>query len=421
MNSHAKTYFQNRHKAKITLTSHRAACKNGRAATGQGALTTSAYIPTTRTLIVADDLTGACDAAIAFAQRGHRTRVLLREAAWAGNAPDVCAISTGTRDLPLAEALEQLERVLGAAKLDGAPRLLKKIDSVFRGNTVEEIRATVRSYMAELILIAPAYPALGRTSSGGVIHVRDTHGERQIAALEALREVGLNPLHLQPEVATRMNALEIFEAASRQHGGVVYLDAQEQQELELAARVVAALRGRVLWMGAGGLAHALAAASPSHTVELPAVSRGTLLLFAGSDHPVSHRQLAHLRERTAVTVWAPKLGSLDRPAPLGVVLVPVTCGHTTEQEITTLLEKIDPETVSCLFMTGGDTAALVCRALEVDAVDLQVEFAPGIPQGTALGGRFDGRTVVLKSGGFGEDATVSRIVDRFLRRNEVLV
>ena len=80
-----------------------------------------------------------------------------------------------------------------------------------------------------------------------------------------------------------------------------------------------------------------------------------------------------------------------------------------------------PHHVSCLFMTGGDTAALVCRALGIESLDLEIELAPGLPQGTAAGGRFGGCTVVLKSGGFGESSIMSRLVDQFGHRERCVL
>jgi uncharacterized protein YgbK (DUF1537 family) len=63
-------------------------------------------------------------------------------------------------------------------------------------------------------------------------------------------------------------------------------------------------------------------------------------------------------------------------------------------------------------MTGGDTAHFVCRALDIQALHLEREFAPGIPLATAEGGPFDGVSVVLKSGGFGEPDLLCRLLEK---------
>ena len=324
----------------------------------------------------------------------------------------------GTRDLSPEDASEHLAGLTRTPGFACFPRKFKKIDSVLRGNTAHETCTAIRLFGARLSIIAPAYPALGRTSVQGVIHVRDLHGKRQIPALEAFRAANLNPLHLTPDAWQKRGAEEIFELALRQHSGIVYSDAAEQHELGSMVRSAAGQNEDILWIGSGGLAHALAASSPPHVSVPPVAKRGTVLVFVGSDHPVSQRQLAHLREHTDVTVWVPGTRSADAA---GAIVLPVACERTTEREISRFAGQFQTASISCLFMTGGDTAALVCRALEIQALDLHVEFAPGLPQGIAVGGRFDGHTVVLKSGGFGEAATVSRVVHQFSRRSEVFV
>ena len=92
-----------------------------------------------------------------------------------------------------------------------------------------------------------------------------------------------------------------------------------------------------------------------------------------------------------------------------VVIVPVTLGVTTESNIRAAVAPFTASQLGCLFMTGGDTAILVCRALGIRALNLDREFEPGIPQATAIGGPFAGCTVILKSGGFGEVEVISRI------------
>src|ERR1019366_4889276 len=122
--------------------------------------------------IVADDLTGALDAAAPFAGRGLETRILLdfEQAA--------AAVETNTRVLSLTSESRHLsptaadERVWNAtrAALAGAPRiLLKKIDSTLRGNIATEIMAGLRATGLQHVLIAPAVPRHGRIMREGEV------------------------------------------------------------------------------------------------------------------------------------------------------------------------------------------------------------------------------------------------------------
>src|SRR5579884_3191372 len=87
--------------------------------------------------IIADDLTGAADAAVAFAVCGPRTRVLLNSDDTAG--AEVFAVVTDTRDRTVKDIQE---RVTHAARfvLSRAPELyFKKIDSTLRGKVGLEL------------------------------------------------------------------------------------------------------------------------------------------------------------------------------------------------------------------------------------------------------------------------------------------
>lgn len=64
-------------------------------------------------------------------------------------------------------------------------------------------------------------------------------------------------------------------------------------------------------------------------------------------------------------------------------------------------------------MTGGETAAQICRVLGIKTLRLTHEIAPGIPAGVAEGGSFDGVPVILKSGGFGSPDLLHRISQTF--------
>ena len=97
-------------------------------------------------LLVADDLTGACDAAVHFAMRGIRPAVVLVARGASAAGARMVAISTESRDL----APDDIRRALFAAAAefpgDCAARVFKKIDSTLRGNTGVEIAAALEAF-----------------------------------------------------------------------------------------------------------------------------------------------------------------------------------------------------------------------------------------------------------------------------------
>ena len=123
-------------------------------------------------LLIADDLTGACDAAVHFALRGLPTVVPLVPGATDGAR--VVAISTDSRDLPPAEVRRGISNV--AAEYPTASVIFKKIDSTLRGSPGIEIAAALEAFDCEDAVVCPAFPKLHRIVRGGYLHVTSDPG-----------------------------------------------------------------------------------------------------------------------------------------------------------------------------------------------------------------------------------------------------
>ena len=330
--------------------------------------------------IVADDLTGACDAAVAFAGSELPVRVVLEGDLPRGNG-GVWAVNTRTRDASPGEARSALAG--WAATLGGVGEVFKKIDSVFRGNTFVEIVAAARLFPADLIVLAPAYPALGRRVHQGRLIV-EPEGST-LALTHELRLLGWQFDLLQSGTSVEVLTAQM-QAAAEHNPGAVLCDALEHADLERTVEAARSLHQRVLWIGSGGLAHALAAhhEMAGAASSRPALPAGQLVCFIGSDHPATLAQVQALKR-----------------AGHHACVVPVERGITSPEQIRGALASVDAGRIGCLLMTGGDTAQSVCQALGIRALRLEREFAPGVPFGRAEGGPYDGVPVMLKSGGFG--------------------
>jgi uncharacterized protein YgbK (DUF1537 family) len=336
--------------------------------------------------IIADDLTGACDASVAFACVGMTTEV---EPAWdmrEDSTAQVVAYNTESRDIPTGESTARIREA--ASRLAASPthHIFKKVDSVFRGNTYTEIAAVLAAIPHDLAILAPAFPELGRTVVDGQLHTSDLSGKQTVAILTYLRDAGVD--------AKAVSDL----AAIRPGPRLLLCDSQTSQDLHAIVGAALALetRGRILWIGSGGLAHALAASiGSSQAPACPTPIGGKVLFVVGSDHPVTLLQLQHLR------LAVPE--AIVLPVPRAITF------QALQDQITPHLS----QGIACLFATGGDTALAVCHALKIHRLQIQCEFARGLPQSRIVGGPLEGTTFILKSGGFGEESVLSRIAQTF--------
>ena len=120
--------------------------------------------------IIADDLTGANDAALQFHLRGSNTQILLDYEGHLQNIKNAqtWAISTETRNVSPEIAYS---KVKSAAKtfIDklSLEFFYKKIDSTLRGNIAVETLAMLEVLNWDAAVIVPAFPSEGRITVGG--------------------------------------------------------------------------------------------------------------------------------------------------------------------------------------------------------------------------------------------------------------
>ncbi|HWB31931.1 MAG TPA: 4-hydroxythreonine-4-phosphate dehydrogenase PdxA [Acidobacteriaceae bacterium] len=353
-----------------------------------------------RILIVADDLTGACDSAAAFLTSGYSVRVLL-DCHRAGShlqhlsqeAHSVLALNTESRGLSTEQAAACIRECVALLHTHAPQALLfKKIDSAGRGPIAAEIIAALDASGAAIALVAPSFPATGRTVSGGVLSISDWTGQNSTLPLRELFPPEASPHIAELPSLTTDELLAAILQAMENGVRILLCDAASQDDLARLVSAALQLSQPVLLAGSAGLAQALAAQLPG-----PAQSKapsspkiGTTLLFTGSPHPVTQLQIVHL-ERASRSLPTPRL----------IHRVPDS-GASAEA----IAAAFHAQPISALILTGGDTAFFVLEALGATVIHLGGEVAPGIPWGMIEGGVASGCTVITKSGGFGQRSTL---------------
>lgn len=335
-------------------------------------------------MIVADDLTGALDSAVAFANRGASVHVARTPGdlpgllARASAKDDVVAVSTGSRDGSQAQARAAILQVRKAmAGWSGI--LFKKIDSRLKGHIAAELAVLVED--ARPLLVSPAIPKLGRICLDGKVQ-----GEGVGAPLAIADRIG------------KSAAIPDIENDDD-------FDAVLPGDLE-----------SVVYVGAAGLAEALARRIVAAPEDAPAVQLPQpALLIIGSRDPITAEQIGMLQG--VDTLDAPN--GETPPFPVSeVLLVRMTEGSETVSaqaagarfaESVAAQIKVDPP--QTLFVSGGESAAALLACLDIGILEVRGEILPGVPVSQV---RYSGRPmlVVTKSGGFGQKDTLVKLVNR---------
>jgi D-threonate/D-erythronate kinase len=348
--------------------------------------------------IVADDLTGALDAAAPLVGLAGPLPV-----SW-GEGPAIDAGGSFALDSESRERPAPAERWLAA--LRGADLAFKKIDSLLRGRTVDEITACLDSGYFASAVIAPAFPAQQRITRDGRQYWRPAPTAAwqpvEVELMAELRRRGLPVRH----------ARSSGDVAGR---GLFLCDAVDEDDLAAIVHAGRGLSAPVLWIGTAGLARALA--GPSAPVG-PTPVPTPLLLVIGSHHPVTLAQIGQLAAHAPDAAATIRLDTADLAAAIeglaaalaaegrAALVFALPDGTGAEiagplfDRVTALaIERVRPP--RCLVVTGGATLFRLARVLEARSLLVTGELMPGIAVSRFEGGRWPGATVLSKSGAFG--------------------
>jgi uncharacterized protein YgbK (DUF1537 family) len=330
-----------------------------------------------RLAIIADDLTGALDAAAPFAGEGMRVCAALKPDVFAdvlASEPDIVAVSTRSREVDADDARDRVARVLAA--IPPGTKIMKKIDSRLKGNIGPELQA----FGNRRFIAVPAIPQFGRVVRNGELSGFGIERPIHVASRFAPVETAV------PDVIAEKDFDAIVESA-------------DSHSVLVGARGVAAALARQM---------GIAGASTGRRLTAP-------VCFAiGSNDPITLGQIETLRETLPTARFA--------GAPSGVL--PSGIADTDDAGITMLQIIPGPETdresvarnfarsvagsldgMRSVVLAGGATAEAVFDALGIDRLEVECEAQPGLP--LCRSGK---RIFVTKSGGFGDAGTLLRLL-----------
>jgi len=388
-------------------------------------------------LVLADDLTGANDTAIQFVKYGFSSLVVINaDSANAGlfGGCNVISVNCDSRRLNADEAYSAVYKI--AKHFETAFFIYKKVDSVLRGNPGQELAAVMDALNIPMGLAAPSFPVNRSVIENGVLS-NGTDATLVFANGSGKKTKNIPLVEIRKgadEVAAFINSITSIEGTR-----VFVADAVTDDDLEIICKASAYLAMPHVLAGSAGLANQLArrlgkagavpfqkpaALSPAliiagtrqgetaaqidtlcKTFPVAALVRFDVAMAAsGNAEKATARAFdaasCRMKENSCSCVIA--VDSMFHPS-----TDVYTEGYETNaiicEALGVLAERLmDSFRFPMLLTTGGDTTMAVCRRLGVNTIEPLVEICPGIPLGRIVGGNYDGRFIVTKSGRFGK-------------------
>ena len=393
--------------------------------------------------IIADDLTGAMDAAAPFARRGLDVQVLTTpvEADSIVDLPQVLSVNTNTRHVSEETAAHIVSKVAADLRKLKPELLIKKIDSTLRGNVVAETLAAMQATGRGKVIVCPAIPSQGRTLLRGELFIdsvplrdsaigRDLRSPPPLAPLQDLFRAAKPGLPVS--ISSRNRDWESEDILKKQ--GIYIPDAKSNEQLLAIARSAREYRANILFSGASGLTESLAEElyGVVNLVDTPPVIGGKALFVVGSLAPQAAAQVETLtRQNSGVRVFKLTESPADNRRALQhlaqseeaftslVIRPPEVSDESTHDSDYIVKALADCSAVflkyarvGMLLATGGDTAAALLARLNLKVITIAGEVQPGVVHGL-LNSPQGPLRLVTKAGGFGDDRLFCEILDYF--------
>lgn len=403
----------------------------------------------TELLLIADDLTGALDGAVAFVGAGVEVFPLADRLPQAGDlasGPRVVAVNAATRHLAPEDAAATVSSLVRVAREAGVRVVLKKTDSALRGNIGAELAAAREAFGGTMHFV-PAYPALGRVTRDGVHYVGGVPvGESSFGRdpFEPVRHSAVRDVIASQSAMATCVVLAGASAPAGFEGTVVY-DAVTQDEVDAIARGLL-VDGPVLLAGCAGLAAGVSRALGLADLPAPELPRGNVAALCGSVNPASIAQCARAEEAGVPTWTVTEAQKKDASWPASAAFAglasavaaswdarPLTVvdasAYTPAADGSSPTPAVRDRVAAnlgafaravalahtgvggCLFVMGGDVLLALVEAAGARTLRVFGEVTTGVVvSGLSLG---DGAlNVISKSGGFGEEDLFLRVSER---------
>ena len=409
--------------------------------------------------VIADDLTGSNEVATIMVKAGKRSLVVnavLKKEHVSKLWEDYegLVFNLNSRNFPGAKAYSRIKHLLLLSRDTGERLIYKKMDSTLKGNVGKEIAAILDAGYADISVLVPALPQMGRITVGGY------HLVEKVPLGNSLYVQDFSQLYvpelLQGQTERRLGhvSLQIIESGTedisrqlmreyRKGSSIVLCDCCTQDDLRVIKQAILSIDLKVLPAGSAGLFKTLYEDTSSF---LPC------LIVCGSLNRITRQQLrklVHGGECGCVELGPfsglandnddklePFRAKGERILRRGKNLVIATSeehwGTGKEQKDTMMKSKINQCIASLaayfierfiltgLIVTGGDTAMALLKCLDAQTIEIVDELEPFVPVGVVKGSRWEGMNIITKAGGFGEEGVFLKAVNYLTQRSRTI-
>ncbi|WP_195516082.1 four-carbon acid sugar kinase family protein [Paraclostridium bifermentans] len=426
-----------------------------------------------KTVIIADDLTGANDTGAILAQDGFTVGTILKtEDMDKFSDFDVLCISTNSRGISKEEAYEIVKKSVLLFEEKKNLLFSKRIDSTLRGNVGSEIDSIIETLGDDTIAVVVAsFPGSGRTCIGDYLLVNNVPLERTEVAKDPTSPV------------TNSRVTEIVKKQSKYSVGYVALeevlkgsDVIKESILNLAKEnrilvVDARTNEDIMEIAKGCIASKLkfvaidpgtftaAVAKELFAKSLQTKNKKKILCGIGSASNLTRKQIKILREKyNPLIVKTDAVKFLDdktREEEINRVVDEIV-RNENQYEILSVVTTIDDNDVidfeelnkthgysksegagyvtnsvadivyrvrqklgskiGGIYTSGGDISAAFCEKIKSVGFDVRDEVVPLAIYSKVIGGEFDKTPMITKGGLVGDEMTLVTCIDYLRER-----
>lgn len=405
----------------------------------------------TKLLVIADDLTGANDTAVMFAEQGFKTLletdVHSLEVTNIANA-DVFSVSTDSR--PIGHNAEQrTEDALTKGIKKGINQVYLKIDSTMRGSVHHQIKGALSAwenlYPNAKAIICSAYPEMGRTIEDGHLYVNGIPVNETASGKDVICPVVSSSMQeLLPEACCLAcsNVEHLIQTINSSQYKQIVIDAKSEQDLKMIAETINQLGKHIIPVGSAGLAQKLK--TSNNVLAKRKISLGRSLILVTSIHETSQNQvdeyistiggkaivfnpspsqlinykLSHdaLISQLDALIHSSEENVIIRANPAKVINSEFDNINDAAKKIAEYLSQLciyalNNAHFDSVILFGGDGAAALLEKLNISEMEVSHAIVPGVPLCILHTGKHSGLKIMTKSGGFGNNLLLKNMFE----------